>query len=91
MLVNALRGSVLEQRIIHADEPPVQMLAPGMEKIQRAYVWAYVPSLFSDLRAMVYGLSPSRAAERTRTFRLSVVCDDYAGYKCSGQAIRTVG
>ncbi|WP_455231350.1 IS66 family transposase [Geopseudomonas aromaticivorans] len=95
-LVDALRGIVLKQRIVHADETPVQMLAPGMKKTQRAYVWAYVPSPFADLRAAVYDFSPSRAGEHARTFlgdwKGQLVCDDFAGYKaCFEQGVTEIG
>lgn len=95
-LVDALRDIVLKQRIVHADETPVQMLAPGMKKTQRAYVWAYVPSPFADLRAAVYDFSPSRAGEHARTFlgdwKGQLVCDDFAGYKaCFEQGVTEIG
>lgn len=95
-LVDALRDVVLKQRIVHADETPVQMLAPGMKKTQRAYVWAYVPSPFADLRAAVYDFSPSRAGEHARTFlgdwKGQLVCDDFAGYKaCFEQGVTEIG
>lgn len=35
-LVDALREAVLAQRVVHADETPVQMLAPGEKKTYRA-------------------------------------------------------
>ena len=95
-LVDALRDIVLKQSIVHADETPVQMLAPGMKKTQRAYVWAYVPSPFPDLRAAVYDFSPSRAGEHARTFlgdwKGQLVCDDFAGYKaCFEQGVTEIG
>ncbi|WP_152386918.1 IS66 family transposase [Azotobacter salinestris] len=95
-LVDALRDIVLEQNVIHADETPVQMLAPGMKKTRRAYVWAYVPSPFAELRAAVYDFSPSRAGEHARTFlgdwRGQLVCDDFAGYKaCFEQGVTEIG
>lgn len=95
-LVDALRDIVLKQSIVHADETPVQMLAPGMKKTQRAYVWAYVPSPFADLRAAVYDFSPSRAGEHARTFlgdwKGQLVCDDFAGYKaCFEQGVTEIG
>ncbi|RMV29338.1 hypothetical protein ALP12_200314 [Pseudomonas savastanoi pv. phaseolicola] len=40
-LVDALRDVVLGHQVIHADETPVQMLAPGSKKTHRSYVWAY--------------------------------------------------
>src|SRR3546814_17852545 len=42
-LVDALRDVVMGQQVIHADEPPVQLLAPGSKTPHRSYVWAYPP------------------------------------------------
>ena len=84
-LVDALREVVLAQQVVHADETPVQMLAPGQKKTHRAYVWAYCTTPFSALKAVVYDFSPSRAGEHARNFLGSwngkLVCDDFAGYK----------
>ncbi|EIK51144.1 IS66 family transposase [Pseudomonas sp. SST3] len=84
-LVDALHEAVLGQRVIHADETPVQMLAPGEKKTHRAYVWAYSTTSFADLKAVVYDFSPSRAGEHARNFlgqwNGKLVCDDFAGYK----------
>lgn len=86
-LVDALRKQVLAQGVIHADETPVQMLAPGEKKTRRAYVWAYSTTPFSALKAVVYDFSPSRAGEHARNFlgkwNGKLVCDDFAGYKAS--------
>ncbi|WP_449123895.1 IS66 family transposase [Pseudomonas viridiflava] len=84
-LVDALRDTVLAEDVIHADETPVQMLAPGQKKTHRAYVWAYSTTPFSALKAVVYDFSPSRAGEHARNFlgawNGKLVCDDFAGYK----------
>lgn len=84
-IVDALRDAVLTESVIHADETPVQMLAPGEKKTHRAYVWAYSTTPFSALKAVVYDFSPSRAGEHARNFLGSwsgkLVCDDFAGYK----------
>ena len=84
-LVDALRQEVLAHRVLHADETPVQMLQPGNGKTHRAYLWAYAPGAFEDMRAVVYDFCDSRAGEHARTFlgewKGSLVCDDYAGYK----------
>lgn len=86
-LVDALREVVLAQRVMHADETPVQMLAPGEKKTHRAYVWAYCTTPFSVLKAVVYDFSPSRAGEHARNFlgtwNGKLVCDNFAGYKAS--------
>ena len=84
-LVDALCEAVLTHGVVHADETPVQMLTPGAKKTHRAYVWAYATSQFSDLAAVVYDFSPSRAGEHARAFlghwNGKLVCDDFAGYK----------
>ena len=95
-LVDALREAVLAQRVIHADETPVSMLAPGEKKTHRAYVWAYSTTPFADLKAVVYDFSPSRAGEHARNFlgqwNGKLVCDDFAGYKASfEQGVTEIG
>ncbi len=88
-LVDALRDTVLAQGVIHADETPVQMLAPGEKKTHRAYVWAYCTTPFAAHKAVMYDFSPSRAGEHARNFlgawNGKLVCDDFAGYKASFQ------
>lgn len=84
-LVDALKAEVLGKSVLHADETPVQMLKPGAGKTHRAYLWAYTPTSYDSLRAVLYDFAPSRAGEHCRTFledwRGKLVTDDYAGYK----------
>jgi transposase len=84
-LVDTLREAILAQRVVHADETPVQTLAPREKKTHRAYVWAYCTTPFSALKAVVYDFSQSRTGEHARNFLDSwngkLVCDDFAGYK----------
>ena len=84
-LVDALKGEILRHSVLHADETPVEVLKPGTKKTHRAYLWAYAPGAFEDLKAVVYDFCESRAGEHCRTFlgewKGSLVCDDYAGYK----------
>lgn len=84
-LVDALKAEVLGKAVLHADETPVQMLKPGAGKTHRAYLWAYTPTSYDSLRAVLYDFAPSRAGEHCRTFledwRGKLVTDDYAGYK----------
>ena len=86
-LVDALKTEILTRRVLHADETPVQMLKPGKGATHRAYLWAYAPGAFEDIRAVVYDFCESRAGEHARRFlgdwRGSLVCDDFAGYKAS--------
>ncbi|WP_198064226.1 IS66 family transposase, partial [Neptunomonas qingdaonensis] len=95
-LVDALRNTLLEQAVLHADETPVSMLAPGKKKTHRAYVWAYCSTPFSELKAVVYDFAPTRAGEHARNFlqgwQGKLVCDDYSGYKAGfGNGITEIG
>lgn len=84
-LVDAMKAQVVQHRVLHADETPVQMLKPGDGKTHRAYLWAYAPGAFEDTRAVVYDFCESRAGEHARKFlgewRGSLICDDFSGYK----------
>ena len=86
-LVDALHEVVLKHDVVHVDETPVQMLAPGSKKTHRAYVWAYATISAADIQAVVYDFSPGRSGEYARNFledwKGKLVCDDYGGYKAS--------
>ena len=86
-LVDALRSAVLTHGVLHADETPVSMLKPGQGKTHRAYLWAYAPGAFEELRAVIYDFTESRAGQHARDFlgdwRGTLVCDDFSGYKAS--------
>ncbi|WP_420390559.1 IS66 family transposase [Marinobacter sp.] len=95
-LVDALRNVLLQHNVLHADETPVSMLAPGKKKTHRAYVWAYCTTPFSDLSGVIYEFAPSRAGEHARSFlgdwQGKLVCDDYSGYKAGfGNGITEIG
>ena len=84
-LVDALKADILTHRVVHADETPVQMLQPGHGKTHRAYLWAYAAGAFEDTKAVVYDFCASRAGDNAKAFlstwRGSLVCDDFSGYK----------
>jgi len=84
-LVEALRGILLERDVLHADETPVAMLAPGKGKTHRAYIWSYGSTQFDAVHAVVYDFADSRAAAHPKGFLEGwsgkLVCDDYSGYK----------
>ena len=84
-LVEALKNAMLHYTVLHADETPVAMLKPGTKKTHRAYLWAYAPGAFEDLKAVVYDFCETRAGENCRAFlgqwKGSLVCDDFGGYK----------
>jgi transposase len=92
-LAEALKDDLLQCQVLHADETPVAVLAPGTGKTQRAYLWAYAPALSQSMRAVVYDFTPSRSGEHARAFlghdperpgtgwKGYLVCDDFSGYK----------
>lgn len=95
-LLDALRAALHQQAVLHADETPVAMLAPGKKQTHRAYVWAYTSTSFSALNSVVYDFAPSRSGEHARAFlegwQGKLVCDDFAGYKASfSQGITEIG
>jgi transposase len=84
-LVDALRTVLLDCKVLHADETPVAMLAPGKGKTHRAYVWTYGSSEHDSLKAVVYDFAESRSGSHARAFlegwKGTLVCDDFSGYK----------
>lgn len=84
-LVDAMKASMLEHRVLHADETPVAMLDPGAGKTHRAYLWSYCTGQFQPERMVVYDFADSRAGKHAQAFlgdwRGALVCDDYSGYK----------
>ena len=61
-LAEALREFILGHDVVHADETPIKLLAPGKGKTSRAYVWVYRTTNF----VAVNGTSAQGAAARTR-------------------------
>lgn len=83
-LAEALRDFVLSHRVIHVDETPIRLLAPGKGKTHRAYVWVYRTTDFVAQRAVWFDFCTSRAGEHPRRvlqdYRGTLVTDDYSGY-----------
>jgi transposase len=84
-LVDALREELLTQAVLHADETPVAMLKPGNGKTHRAYLWSYCTTSLNPVKAVVFDFAETRggrhAGEFLGTWRGTLVCDDYSGYK----------
>lgn len=95
-LIDALRDELLTQTVLHADETPVAMLAPGKKQTQRAYVWAYAATRYAPVQGVVYDFRPTRSGKEVRDFladwKGKLVCDDFSGYKASfAQGITEIG
>ncbi len=86
-LIDALRDLLLSEPVLHADETPVPMLAPGKKKTHRAYLWTYATTPYAGLKAVVYDFSEGLGGQYARDFlgdwRGKLVCDDCSGYKQS--------
>jgi transposase len=83
-LAQALREFILGHDVVHADETPVKLLAPGKGKTSRAYVWVYRTTNFVAQRAVYYDFSTGRGGENARRvlqgFGGTLVSDDFSGY-----------
>jgi len=86
-LVAALKAYILSHGVIHVDETPVSLLAPGKGKTKKAYVWVYRTTNFVSQRAVYYDFCNSRSGEHPRRvladFSATLVTDDYSGYHAS--------
>jgi transposase len=84
-LVDALRDELNRSRVTHADETPVQMLAPGNGKTKTAYLFAYRRGEIGEKPIIVFDFATSRSGSNARRFLEhyggALVVDDYAGYK----------
>ena len=84
-LVDALRTHLLGHSVLHADETPVAVLAPGLGRTHRAYLWAYRNGPHTTAPAVVFDFQMSRAGKHAQGFlqgyQGALMVDDYAGYK----------
>ena len=92
-LLEAMRTMLMSRTVLHADETPVSMLAPGTGKTHRAYLWSYCTTVYDPIAAVVFDFADSRSGKHAREFlgfdeanpnagwRGSLVCDDFSGYK----------
>jgi transposase len=91
-LAEALKDFILDHDVVHADETPVAMLAPGKGRTKRAYVWVYRTTNFVAQRAVLYDFSTSRGGDNARRvlqgFDGTLVTDDFSGYHAlQGQGV----
>ena len=83
-LADALKTFILGHGVVHADETPVALLAPGKGKTRKAYVWVYRTTDFVAERAVWFDFCAGRSGEHPRRvladFDGTLVTDDYSGY-----------
>ena len=88
-LVEALARHVMGGGVLHADDTPVPVLAPGTGKTRTARLWAYLrderPHASGVPPAVLYRYSPDRKAEHPRAhlhdFRGVLQADGYGGFE----------
>ena len=81
-----LKEHLLRGCVLHADETPVQQLAPGKGKTHKAYLWAFRSnSLDEGPPLIVFDYQTGRSGQHARDFlgswRGHLCVDDYSGYK----------
>ncbi|MDZ4811927.1 MAG: IS66 family transposase [Pseudomonadota bacterium] len=85
LLVDALRAELNRSGVLHADETPVQMLAPGNGKTKTAFLFAYRRGEMGEKPIIVFDFATNRSGANARRFLEhyggALVVDDYAGYK----------
>src|SRR5579875_283866 len=96
-LVKALRQEVMASPVLHGDDTPVPVLAPGLGKTKTGRLWVYVrderPWGGARAPAAAYFYSPDRKGERPRghlaDFKGVLHADGYAGFNAlfEGNAI----
>lgn len=87
-LIEVLRKSVFASDILHGDDTPVKVLAPGLGKTKTGRIWSYVrdgrPCGDKTPPAVVYYYSPDRKGirpeEHLADFSGVLHADAYSGY-----------
>ena len=83
-LFDVHKDFVLDCRVLHADETPVDLLDPGAGKTKKAYIWGYARGEFDAHPGVVYDFCAGRGAKYPAAFLGSwtgtLVCDDFKAY-----------
>jgi transposase len=87
-LTDALRAHVFAADVVHADDTPIPVLAPGLGKTKTGRLWTYVrderPAAGNIAPAVWFAYSADRKGEHPQehlaNFRGILQADGYAGY-----------
>ena len=73
---------MMQREIIHADETPVNMLAPGKGKCKKTYLWCGMSGVGPPLVVFHFALSRSQAVaeEIFGSYSGTIIRDAYVGY-----------
>jgi transposase len=88
-LATMIGAYVIAAEIIHTDDTPIAVLAPGLGRTRTGRIWTYVvderPWAGSRAPAAYYRFSPDRKGERPRdhlaSFRGVIQADAFSGYE----------
>ncbi|WP_448511454.1 IS66 family transposase [Photorhabdus laumondii] len=67
-LADALKQTLLMSPVLHADETPLPILAPGKGQTQRAYLWTYATGPDTSPTVVYYELHPGRSGRYAQGF-----------------------
>lgn len=67
-LIDAMCDTLLTEPILHADETPVPMLAPGKKKTPQGYLSAYATTPYAGLKEVIYDFAPGRGGQHAWDF-----------------------
>ncbi|HUY11937.1 MAG TPA: IS66 family transposase [Candidatus Baltobacteraceae bacterium] len=87
-LTDALRAHVFAAEVVHADDTPIPVLAPGRGKTKTGRLWTYVrderPAVGEAAPAVWFAYTPDRKGEHPQrhlaAFTGVLQADGYAGY-----------
>ena len=76
---------IVKQKVIHADETPIQVLKePGKKPQQKSYMWVYSTSKRADIQIRCFSYENTRSGERAhkflKDFTGTLISDGYNGY-----------
>lgn len=86
-IVAAMKTSLLEEELIHADETTLEVLKePGRESNTKSYMWLYRTSKCSEHPIILFDYQEGRSGEYAKRFLKDwkgkyLHCDGYGGYK----------
>ena len=86
-LYNELKGSLLKEELLHADETTLEVLhEPGRKATSKSYVWLYRTSKYTTRPVILYEYTEGRGGIFPKNFLKDwqgtyLHCDGYAGYK----------
>jgi transposase len=97
-LTDALREHVLAADVVHADDTPIPVLAPGLGKTKTGQLWTYLrderPAGGEAAPAVWFAYSPDRKGrhpqEHLKDFTGILQADGYAGYSTIYEGGRVV-